>query len=193
MLTSATIEAVTEEEMKHKQKHNFMMKSTNDLRDGHLWLSIFSKPARSSFTRVQRLTCALCLLLMTMLTNIMFYGIPTDDPEDQAGMVGGITISLSAIIIGIECALIMFPINLLILQLFLKVKPRQKRRYIKSLAEKLEDFEKVVEVASRMTAIVREMMLEKLVQSSSNTSVSASDKGFLADSESLMSEGNNIF
>jgi len=34
-----------------------------------------------------------------MLTNLMFYGIPTDDPEDQV-MAGGFKISLSQIMIG---------------------------------------------------------------------------------------------
>ena len=133
--TSATVEAVTAEEIIFRQKHNFMVKSTQDLRDGHLWLSIFSKPAKSTFTRVQRLTCALSLLLTTMLTNIMFYGIPTDDPEDQV-TAGDVTFSLSAIIIGIESSLIMFPINLMILQLFLKTKPKPWSRTVKSLLDK---------------------------------------------------------
>ena len=192
MLTSVTMEAVGEEEIKLKQKHNFMMKSTNDLRDGHLWLSIFSKPARSTFTRVQRLTCALCLLLMTMLTNIMFYGIPTNDPEDQAG-VGGITISLSSIIIGIESSLIMFPVNLLILQLFLKVKPRPRNHMVKDQTEDLEDFEQIIEIARRMTAIAVDGMLEKLTDSASKTSFSHSDHGIDAKSESIGSDGMFLF
>jgi len=122
--TAATIMATTKKELQAKRQHNFLVKSTQDLRDGHLWISIFSKRARSTFTRVQRLTCALSLLLTTMLTNIMFYGIPTDEPEDQVGQPGAITISLSAIVIGIQSSLIMFPINLFIVQLFLRLKPR---------------------------------------------------------------------
>ena len=162
MHTSATLDAVTEEEMKFKQKHNFMVKSTNDLRDSHLWLSIFSKPARSTFTRVQRLTCALSLLLTTMLTNIMFYGIPTDDPEDQAGTAGGITVSLSAIVIGIESSLIMFPVNLLILQLFLKVKPKPPKYKVQASPESYKVFQKMYEAGSKMTHIVLDKMMEKL-------------------------------
>lgn len=122
--TTASVSSVSKEELAKKRQHNFTVKSTRDLREGHLWISIFSKPARSTFTRVQRLTCGLCLLLMTMLTNIMFYGIPTNDPADQVGGTGGISFSLSAVVIGIEASLLMFPVNLLILQLFLKLKPR---------------------------------------------------------------------
>ncbi|XP_052276692.1 polycystic kidney disease 1-related protein-like isoform X3 [Dreissena polymorpha] len=131
--TSATLTAVTHEELRNKRQHNFLVKSTQDLRDGHLWISIFSKQARSTFTRVQRLTCALSLLLTTMLTNIMFYGIPTDDPEDQVGGVGGVVISLSDIVIGIQSSLIMFPINLFILQLFLKLKPKPNEVQIQAM------------------------------------------------------------
>lgn len=123
LMTTTTLTPVTEEELKFKRKYNFMIQSTQDLRDGHIWLSIFSKPASSMFTRVQRLTCCLTLLLTTMLTNIMFYGIPTDNPEDQV-TAGGFRFSLSQIVIGIESSLIMFPVNLLIVQLFLKIKQK---------------------------------------------------------------------
>ncbi|KAL3863292.1 hypothetical protein ACJMK2_005057 [Sinanodonta woodiana] len=123
--TVATLPAVSEEEFKQKRIHHFLLKSSQDLRDGHLWVSIFCKPARSTFTRAQRLTCGLSLLLTNMLTNIMFHGIPTDDPHAQVA-VSGITISLTTIIIGIESSLIMFPINLVILQLFLRVAPKPK-------------------------------------------------------------------
>ena len=125
--TSATVTAIGKEELSEKHAHNFTVKSTRDLRDGHLWISIFSKPARSTFTRVQRLTCGLSLLLSTMLTNIMFYGVPTNDPEDQVGGTGGVSFSLSAIVIGIESSLLMFPVNLFIVQLFLKLKPKPIR------------------------------------------------------------------
>ncbi|XP_053405410.1 polycystic kidney disease protein 1-like 3 isoform X2 [Mercenaria mercenaria] len=130
LLTKASVSAISKEELKFKQKHNFMVKTTQDLRDSHLWISIFSKPARSTFTRVQRVTCALSLLLTTMLTNIMFYGIPTDDPDDQVGGSRGVVISLSSIVIGIQSSLIMFPVNVIIMQMFLKLKQRPEKEEI---------------------------------------------------------------
>lgn len=122
--TTATIAAVTQDELKKKQKHNFLTKSTQDFRNTHIWISIFSKPARSTFTRVQRLTCALSVLLSTMLTNIMFYGVPTDDPDDQVSTTWEFSISLSALVIGIQSSLIMFPVNIFVMQLFLKLKQK---------------------------------------------------------------------
>ncbi|PVD28968.1 hypothetical protein C0Q70_11565 [Pomacea canaliculata] len=41
--------------------------------DTHLWLSCFMRPAPSTFTRVQRVSCCLVLLLLTMITSAMFY------------------------------------------------------------------------------------------------------------------------
>lgn len=41
--------------------------------ENHLWFSIWARPATSSFTRTDRLTCAFVLLCITMLVNIMYY------------------------------------------------------------------------------------------------------------------------
>ncbi len=46
----------------------------------HLWLSIFVRPRKSYFTRVQRLTCALTLLFLMMITNAMWFQDPGADP-----------------------------------------------------------------------------------------------------------------
>lgn len=65
----------------------FFMKTVKDFSDGHLWFSVISRPANSSFTSVQRVSCCFSLLLCTMLTSIMFYGIPTD-PSEQTMDLG---------------------------------------------------------------------------------------------------------
>ena len=152
LLTTACVPAVTKEELKLKQKHNFMVKTTHDLRDSHIWISIFSKPARSSFTRVQRVTCALSLLLTTMLTNIMFYGIPTDDPDDQVGGSRGVVISLSSIVIGIQSSLIMFPVNVIIMQMFLKLKAKPAEEDYDKDKESQTFMKPLFDEASRVTS-----------------------------------------
>ena len=69
-----------------KQKKEFKYlyeKETKDkFRDGHLWLSLFTRPLHSSFTRTDRLTCCFVLLYMTMLMNIMYYDTQSDDSSD---------------------------------------------------------------------------------------------------------------
>lgn len=40
--------------------------------DGHLWVSVFQKPARALFSRVQRLTCVVTMACMYMATNVLW-------------------------------------------------------------------------------------------------------------------------
>lgn len=63
--------------------HLFFMKTSKGFQDGHIWCSIFSSSARSNFTRVQRVSCCFSLLLCTMLTSIMFWGVPKDPAEQK--------------------------------------------------------------------------------------------------------------
>lgn len=63
------------------------MKASKDFSDGHLWYSVISRPPSSTFTRVQRVSCCFSLLLCTMLTSLMFYGIPSD-PSEQTMDLG---------------------------------------------------------------------------------------------------------
>ncbi|EDO38018.1 predicted protein, partial [Nematostella vectensis] len=53
----------------------FVNATRRNLLDGHLWLSVVTRPPKSTFTRVQRLTCCLVLLLTTMVSNAMFYQV----------------------------------------------------------------------------------------------------------------------
>ncbi|KAK3100011.1 hypothetical protein FSP39_013442, partial [Pinctada imbricata] len=123
----AKIRYLSDQDLHNKIGYNFMLKSSKDIQSQHLWVSIFSCPPESTFTRAQRLSVALSLLLLTMLTSLMFHGIPTDDPEDQLKH-GDISFSLSDIIIGIQSGLIMFPINIIIMQLFTRLSPRRRSR-----------------------------------------------------------------
>uniref|UniRef100_A0A672RTA5 Polycystic kidney disease 1 like 2a n=1 Tax=Sinocyclocheilus grahami TaxID=75366 RepID=A0A672RTA5_SINGR len=83
----------------------FRYVTAKDFRDGHIWFSVISRPPSSNFTRVQRVSCCFSLLLCTMLTSIMFWGIPSD-PSDS---------------------IIMFPINLLIVSIFRNARPREQK------------------------------------------------------------------
>ncbi|XP_026234452.1 polycystic kidney disease protein 1-like 2 [Anabas testudineus] len=103
----------------------FFMKTAKDFRDGHIWFSVISRPPSSTFTRVQRVSCCLSLLLCTMLTSIMFWGIPTD-PSEQTMDLGHIEFTWQQVMIGIQSSIIMFPINLLIVSIFRNTRPREK-------------------------------------------------------------------
>ncbi|CAJ0940606.1 unnamed protein product [Ranitomeya imitator] len=112
----------TEEDMK-QFSNLFFMKTSKGFRDGHIWYSVFSRSPRSPFTRVQRVSCCFSLLLCTMLTSIMFWGLPTD-PAEQKMDLGKIEFTWQEVMIGFESSLLMFPINLLIVQIFRNVRPK---------------------------------------------------------------------
>ncbi|EHB03284.1 Polycystic kidney disease protein 1-like 2 [Heterocephalus glaber] len=103
--------------------HLFFMKMSTGFQEGHLWYSIFSSSAWSRFTRVQRVSCCFSLLLCTMLTSIMFWGVPKD-PAEQKMDLGDIEFTWQEVMIRLESSLLMFPINLLIVQIFQHAWPR---------------------------------------------------------------------
>ena len=88
------------------------------LTESHIWVSVVAKPGRSRFTRVQRASCCLSVLLTAMVANAMFYEL--DGESEQVIQIGPLKFSWRQVIIGIESALIVAPINILIVFLFQK-------------------------------------------------------------------------
>nr|XP_003462903.1 polycystic kidney disease protein 1-like 2 [Cavia porcellus] len=114
---------VATEQDRKQFSHLFFLRTSAGFQEGHLWYSVFSSSARSRFTRVQRVSCCFSMLLCTMLTSIMFWGVPKD-PAEQKMDLGDIEFTWQEVMIGLESSLLMFPINLLIVQLFRHARPR---------------------------------------------------------------------
>ena len=86
--------------------------------ENHIWVSVVAKARRNRFTRVQRASCCLSVLLTAMLANAMFYRL--DGKSELVIQIGPLKFSWKQVIIGIESALIVAPINILIAFLFRK-------------------------------------------------------------------------
>ena len=86
------------------------------LTDSHLWVSVLTKPRRNRFTRVQRASCCLSVLLTAMFANAMFYNL--DGKSEQVLQVGPLKFSWAQTIIAFKSALIVAPINIVIVLLF---------------------------------------------------------------------------
>lgn len=65
----------------------FKKQAKDQLSDGHLWFSVFSRPVQSSFSRLDRITCCFVLLFMSMLMNILYYGV--DKSKTDGALVVG--------------------------------------------------------------------------------------------------------
>ncbi|XP_015283694.1 PREDICTED: polycystic kidney disease protein 1-like 3 [Gekko japonicus] len=110
----------------------------------HLWLSVVTCSAWSPFTRVQRLSCCLALLLCAMLVNIMFWRGAAEEEEQARGscaaglsaapsralrglcpLLAGplVVVTWQELVVSLEAAVILLPLHLLILHIFRWVQP----------------------------------------------------------------------
>ena len=133
-------------------KYLFSRQAKDNLNDDHLWFSIFSRPVQSSFTRLDRLTCCFVLLSISMLMNIMYYGM--DNSPSEGGLKIGpyFNLTLNQLSIGIITSLIVFAPSLLLVQLFRRIKRKNTR--LAKLKKILKDSENV-----EMTQIKKKSIL----------------------------------
>lgn len=102
----------------------FQTRTSSGFRDEHIWVSIVDPPRRSPFTRVQRVSCCMSLLLCTMAINIMFWNLPTDAESPVILKIGSFQLTWQQFMVAVESGLFMFPINILIITIFRHIKPR---------------------------------------------------------------------
>lgn len=119
----------------------FVNATRKNLLDGHLWLSVFTRPPKSTFTRVQRLSCCLSLLLSTMLANLMFYQVGADDDSaaSQSIHIGPFIFSVRQVMIGVQSSFVVLPVNLIIVTIFRKLKPKEENSKSKKYEEVVEE------------------------------------------------------
>lgn len=92
--------------------------ASTELRDSHLWLSIFARPPDSTFTSKERVTLAAAVLMLSLTASAMFYGTKEGlEPRGHFFM----TVRELAIII--ESLLVTVPLGVIITFLFRKSKP----------------------------------------------------------------------
>ncbi|XP_060067008.1 polycystin-1-like protein 2 [Ylistrum balloti] len=117
--------------------HLFYTRTRQDLTDGHLWISVLSRPTQSVFTRVQRLSCCLSLLFLTMVTNAMWYGT-MDTTQQQNVHLGPFTFSGQELITSIAGSLIVVPVSIIIITLF-KKSERRRSKHADKMSEPKEE------------------------------------------------------
>ena len=93
--------------------------------DSHLWMSVFGKACSSTFTRVQRVSCCLSILFSAMIANAMFYNIGGESAG--AIQIGPFKFSWRQIVVGVQSAIIVAPVNVLIVFLFKSSRTKEKK------------------------------------------------------------------
>ncbi|CAG0896667.1 unnamed protein product [Darwinula stevensoni] len=117
---------VAYDEQKRSTDYLLSTHSQRNFRDGHLWFSVFLRPPRSRFTRVQRVGCCAAFLYLSMLVNAMWYGtVPDASPHGL--QLGPFVLTPEQMGVGVMGNLIVFPPSFLIIMLFRKSRPRVLR------------------------------------------------------------------
>lgn len=118
----------------------FTARTLKGLADGHLWFSIFSRPPNSNFTRIQRLSCCLCLLCCTMITSAMFYNMGGEGaPSPYAVHIGSLVIDLKQFVIGLQSSILIIPVNVALVQIFRNLRPKVRKE--KKTKDAQDDFD----------------------------------------------------
>ncbi|XP_055955065.1 polycystic kidney disease protein 1-like 2 [Patella vulgata] len=82
-------------------KTMFYEHARSHVTDDHLWLSVFLRPVKSHFYRVQRIGCCYALLMLTMIANAMFFEGKDQKDRQQLSQIelGPIRFSLNQLYI----------------------------------------------------------------------------------------------
>ena len=96
--------------------YTFRVISQQNMRDQHMWISVFMCPQHSTFTRVQRLSCGLAIILSSMFANIMYYEVSSSAYDEI--IFDEFTLHLDHVAIGIQSAFVVVPVNELIVLIF---------------------------------------------------------------------------
>ncbi|XP_045690717.1 polycystic kidney disease and receptor for egg jelly-related protein [Phyllostomus hastatus] len=88
---------------------------TKEAEKAHMWFSVFTGIVSKGFSRLERLSCCLAMLLASLLCNIMFFNL-NEEEEEGAGPQGGHY--LRSMVIGLESAVITLPVQVAITGLF---------------------------------------------------------------------------
>ncbi|XP_033737918.1 polycystic kidney disease protein 1-like 2 [Pecten maximus] len=105
----------------------FYQRAIQGITEDHLWLSALMRPERSSFTRVQRISCIIMLLFLTMITNAMFFS-PNETEKTGAVSIGSMTFSLKTVYVSVVGTLITTVPVVLVALLFSNSETRPCRR-----------------------------------------------------------------
>ncbi|KAK7003087.1 polycystic kidney disease protein 1-like 2, partial [Biomphalaria glabrata] len=112
-----------------KLKNVFFTNTKEHITDDHMWLSLFIRPQRSNFSRVERALCCLAFLLLSMITSAMFYkDIPgIDRKQTKADLeLGIIRVTYDQLFHSLVSAVITAVPMIFIMMVFRKARPRKK-------------------------------------------------------------------
>ncbi|NXX40852.1 PKD1 protein, partial [Tricholaema leucomelas] len=84
----------------------------------HLWLSLWDRPPRSRFTRLQRATCCSLLIFLFLCANAVWYGVVGNVHLSNGAVSNLIPVNVDTVAVGLVSSVVVYPLYLVILFLF---------------------------------------------------------------------------
>ncbi|NWU96861.1 PKD1 protein, partial [Upupa epops] len=84
----------------------------------HVWLSMWDRPPRSRFTRVQRATCCSLLIFLFLCANAVWYGVVGNVHLGNTAVSNLIPVNVDTVAVGLVSSVVVYPLYLVILFLF---------------------------------------------------------------------------
>ncbi|XP_046352099.2 uncharacterized protein LOC124132288 [Haliotis rufescens] len=108
-------------------KTMFFEHARHHVTDDHLWVSVLLRPIKSHFSRGQRVGCCFTLLMLTMITNAMFFKTNSVKRHQTSDFkIGPISFSLRQIYVSFASTIIVAVPVFFIMLLFRKSKLSEK-------------------------------------------------------------------
>ncbi|XP_036093561.1 polycystic kidney disease and receptor for egg jelly-related protein-like [Rousettus aegyptiacus] len=103
-----------------KRMDFFLINATDKMGKHHIWFSVFANEFGRPFNRLQRLSCCLAMLLSSLLCNIMFFSLISQETEAEGNPY------IRSMLIGLESVLITIPVQVMITFLFTYSQSRDR-------------------------------------------------------------------
>uniref|UniRef100_H3A3K9 Polycystin 1, transient receptor potential channel interacting n=1 Tax=Latimeria chalumnae TaxID=7897 RepID=H3A3K9_LATCH len=112
----------------------------------HIWLSLWERPPRSRFTRVQRATCCTVLIYLFFCANAVWYGVVGDKRYSMFDVAVSniVPVSGESVAVGLVSSFIIYPIYLLVLLLFRMARSKasvsQSLKHLEQQSLEIDDY-----------------------------------------------------
>ncbi|XP_075686667.1 polycystin-1 isoform X2 [Rhinoderma darwinii] len=115
--------AASESELKRFSRI-FMAELQRGISEKHVWLSMWDRPPRSRFTRVQRATCCALLIFLFLCANAVWYGVVGDNNHGDRAVSESVPLSVDSVAVGLVTSVLVYPIYLILLYLFRRARSK---------------------------------------------------------------------
>ncbi|XP_064454761.1 polycystin-1-like protein 2 isoform X1 [Ornithodoros turicata] len=90
---------------------------------GHTWFNVIARYRSSKFTRAQRVTSALFVILSALMFNVMYYDVDTTSDSEHMSLFD-VPVHLNDFLLGIQVSLVTVPLGVFVIFVFSNCRPR---------------------------------------------------------------------